>query len=98
MKPIQLTIAVAQRCVAAMTEQRLCVKELAGSLGVSVRYVYAMRACGFGMEGTPHNQTTTTKEAVRWIEQNDFKMVDGVGRVAKNKNLTPQAACDTVAA
>lgn len=65
--------------------EKLCVKGLAFSLGVSVRYVYEMRRCGFTMEGRrKDNQTATLKEAVQWIVENDFKMVDGVGRVQKS--------------
>lgn len=68
-----------------LTEEKLCVKGLAFSLGVSTRYVYEMRRCGFAMEGRrKDNQTATTKEAVKWIEEQDFKMVDGVGRVQKS--------------
>lgn len=69
----------------AEPEEKLCVKELALSLGVSVRYVYEMRRCGFIMEGFRRcQQTSTVKEAIIWIGQNDFKMVDGVGRVQKS--------------
>jgi hypothetical protein len=70
--------------------EKLCVKSLAFELGVSSRYVYEMRRCGFVMEGRrKDNQTATVKEAVVWIEQNDFKMVDGVGKVQKSAKATP---------
>jgi hypothetical protein len=63
-------------------EEKLCVKGLASSLGVSVRYVYEMRRCGFHMEGrSKDNQTATNRQAVDWITENDFKICDGVGYV-----------------
>lgn len=61
-------------------EEKLVVKELADSLGVSTRFIYQMRRCGFPMHGhTKDNQTATTTEAVRWIEANDFRLCNGVG-------------------
>ena len=63
---------------------RLCVKELADGLGVSTRFVYEMRRCGFVMEGV--HQAATLKSAVDWIKANDFRMVRGVGRVQKGSN------------
>lgn len=61
-------------------EEKMCVKELAFSLGVSVRYVYEMRRCGFKMDGCANrNQTATIKQAVDWMTENDFKMIHGAG-------------------
>jgi hypothetical protein len=69
---------------AALIGKKLCVKALAGALGVSVRYVYAMRSCGFKMNGiTRSNQTATYAEAVTWINQNEFRMKDGKGKCKK---------------
>ena len=60
-------------------------KELAPLLGVSVRYVYEMRRLGFRMEGVKHcNRVSTLARAVAWIEGNDFRIVDGAGRVQKS--------------
>jgi|GEM_PF-6674919 len=60
--------------------EKLCVKALAFELGLSTRFVYEMRRCGFAMEGrSKDNQTATLKQAVDWILENDFRMVDGFG-------------------
>jgi len=64
--------------------EKLCVKGIAFSLGVSTRYVYEMRRCGFPMHGI--HQAATLKEAVAWIEASDFRMVRGIGRVQKSAN------------
>jgi hypothetical protein len=66
----------------------LCVKCLAPVLGVSVRYVYEMRRCGFEMQGRPGEQRCTVAEAVAWIEASDFRMVRGRGRVGCKKVQT----------
>lgn len=71
-------------------EQKLCVKELASSLGVSTRYVYEMRRCGFTMEGLLKiNRTSTAKEAAKWVIENDFRIVDGFGRIGNNLPINP---------
>jgi hypothetical protein len=58
----------------------MSVKELAASLGVSLRFVYQMRACGFLMRGdTRHRQTATPEEARAWIKENDFRLVKSFG-------------------
>ena len=54
-------------------------KELAPLLGVSVRYVYEMRRCGFRMHGRPGSQACALGEAERWIERTGFRMVRGAG-------------------
>jgi len=63
-------------------QERLCVKELAATMEVSTHFVYQMRACGFRMErpdGRRANRTATLAEAVRWIHENDFRLVQGRG-------------------
>ena len=61
-------------------EEKLCAKELAAALGVSTRYVYAMRSCGFPMAGLKrHNRTATVTAAVAWIKANDFHLAHGKG-------------------
>ena len=63
-------------------DERLTVKELADALGVSQRYIYQMRRCGFQMDGLKRDsQTTTLLAAVVWIVKNDFRMSNGKGRV-----------------
>ena len=58
----------------------LLVKELATSLGVSTRFIYQMRACGFPMRGdTRYRQKATLEDARAWIEDNNFRLKDGVG-------------------
>lgn len=60
--------------------KRFRVKELAPALGVSVTYVYQMRACGFTMRGVGRiNRTATLSAARRWIRRTGFKIVDGRG-------------------
>lgn len=61
---------------------RLCVKELAEALGVSVHYVYQMRACGFGMEwdGGSHCYTAPEEAAREWIGRNGFVIHNGRGQ------------------
>lgn len=69
-----------------MTE-RLCVKELAVAMEVGTHFVYQMRACGFPMErvhGRRGRRTSTLANAVRWIEENEFRLVQGRGVVGKN--------------
>lgn len=62
------------------TNRQLVVKELALMLGVSPRFIYRMRYCGFTMHGaTKDNQTASVQEAVDWIEKNDFRIVNGLG-------------------
>ena len=74
-----------------MSDEKQCVKGLAFDLGVSVRYVYEMRRCGFTMEGLKRcNQTATTRQAVAWIEENDFRMIDGKGLVVQ-KSANPES-------
>ena len=62
--------------------QPLTVKELAWELGVSVHYIYQMRACGFPMQekllagyGLRPVLTATLREAVEWIEENNFHLI-----------------------
>lgn len=72
------------------TEEKLVVKQLADSLGVSTRFVYEMRRCGFAMHGqTKDNQTCTVREAVGWIERQDFRMVNGVGLTKESVGSLP---------
>jgi hypothetical protein len=60
----------------------LSVKQLAASLGVSPRFVYQMRACGFPMRGeTRHRQSATAEEARAWIKANNFRLIRSVGVV-----------------
>lgn len=59
----------------------LRVKELAPALGVSMSFVYQMRACGFVMSGARRdNQTATVAAARKWIEETGFRMVRGRGQ------------------
>ena len=61
-------------------DERLSAKELAAGLGVSIRYVYEMRRCGFAMNGRRRfHQTASLDAAKRWVEKNDFQMVRGFG-------------------
>jgi hypothetical protein len=63
-------------------DAKLVAKELASALGVSIRYVYEMRKCGFQMVGEiNYNQETTLKDARFWIHSNNFRIIRGVGRV-----------------
>ena len=72
-----------------MRSPSLCVKELANSLGASVRFVYQMRACGFPMRGILRNNcTATVKEALAWIEANNFRLVKGVGVTRKRMSVS----------
>jgi len=72
------------------SEHHLVVKELAVSLGVSTRFVYEMRRCGFPMRGeTKDNQTATLREAVDWIEREGFRMVNGVGMTKSSVGSLP---------
>ena len=60
----------------------LRVKELAPALGVSMSYVYQMRACGFKMEGgSRDNQTASLAAARRWIAETRFRVVKGRGQL-----------------
>lgn len=62
--------------------EKLCVKALASALGVSSRYVYEMRRCGFQMEGNGHYQQVSTVEVARlWIDTQGFKILNGKGIV-----------------
>lgn len=62
----------------------LLVKELAWALGVSSRFVYQMRACGFPMRGdTRQRQTATLPEARAWIKAHRFRLKHGVGIIEK---------------
>ena len=68
-------------------EEKLCVKELAAGLGVSAQYVYQMRACGFVMEGLKrYNRTSTVEAAVAWVRENDFRLVQGKGKVERRND------------
>lgn len=60
-------------------EEKLVVKELADSLGVSMRFVYEMRRCGFEMHGPTNYNHTNAREASAWIDRADFRMINGVG-------------------
>lgn len=65
----------------------LPVKELADALGVGLRFVYQMRACGFPMRGdTRHQQMATLEEARAWIQANDFRLIKGAGVTGKNRS------------
>lgn len=67
-------------------QDRLCVKELAAALQVGTTFVYQMRACGFQMNGRfRHEQTATVQEAIQWVRDNDFRLVNGRG-VTKGDN------------
>lgn len=58
----------------------LTVKQLAASIGVSPRFVYQMRLCGFPMSGDTHNrQMATLEEARAWIKANNFRLIKSVG-------------------
>jgi hypothetical protein len=58
----------------------LLIKELATALGVSTRFIYQMRACGFPMTGdTRQRQKATLAEARAWISANNFRLNDGKG-------------------
>jgi hypothetical protein len=71
-------------------ESKLVVKELADYLGVSLKFVYQMRHCGFKMDGDfKDNQTTTARAAVAWIEQEDFRLVNGVGLTKNSSGSLP---------
>lgn len=66
-------------------DEKLVVKELATALQVSCRYVYEMRRCGFAMAGPARdNQTATCQNAVEWIRENDFRIINGYGAIAKS--------------
>lgn len=63
----------------------LLVKELADALGVSLRFIYQMRACGFPMRGDiRYRQMATVEEARAWIKANNFRLVQSVGVVGTN--------------
>ena len=71
-------------------EEKLVVKELADALGVGKHYVYQMRRCGFVMRGeTKDNQVASLGEAVVWIEDNDFRLVNGVGMTTHSVGSLP---------
>lgn len=60
--------------------QPLLTKELAVALGVSPRFIYQMRACGFPMHGaTRRRQMATVEDARDWIRANNFRLLDGKG-------------------
>ncbi|HEV2331247.1 MAG TPA: hypothetical protein VGY56_20895 [Verrucomicrobiae bacterium] len=60
--------------------QPLLIKELAMALGVSSRFVYQMRSCGFPMRGdTRQRQMATLNEARAWIYANNFRLINGAG-------------------
>ncbi|HEV2320688.1 MAG TPA: hypothetical protein VGV18_13105 [Verrucomicrobiae bacterium] len=72
-------------------EPPLLVKELAASLGVSPRFVYQMRACGFPMRGdTRLRQAATLEEARAWIKANGFRLSSSVGIVERTKGPRPR--------
>lgn len=62
-------------------ESSLCVKELAATFGVSVHYVYQMRAAGLPMrwDFTHHCYVTTPQAALRWRSKTRFRVIDGRG-------------------
>lgn len=57
------------------------VKELAGTLGVSVHFVYQMRACGFSMEWdyASHCSLATEAQARAWLVRKRFRVIKGRG-------------------
>ena len=64
--------------------EKLCVKELAASLSVSVKFVYQMRARGFQMTGIKrNNRLASTNSAVAWIVKSNFRLVHGIGVVGE---------------
>ena len=60
-------------------QSKLAVKQLAYELGVSTRYVYAMRANGFDMEWdqVSHCYVATLGRARRWIKRTSFRLSQG---------------------
>ncbi|HEV2455536.1 MAG TPA: hypothetical protein VGY98_14825 [Verrucomicrobiae bacterium] len=65
-------------------DEPLLVKQLAAALGVSLRFVYQMRACGFRMRGhTRRRQMATLKQARAWIKTRQFRLVNSVGLIDK---------------
>jgi hypothetical protein len=70
---------------------RLLVKELAASLGVSPRFVYQMRACGFPMRGDSRlRQAATLEEARAWIKAHNFRLSSSIGIIDKTKRSRPR--------
>lgn len=66
----------------------LFVKELAVALGVSTRFIYQMRACGFVMEGDVHQrQKATVAEARAWIKENNFRLIKSKGMIGGPESL-----------
>lgn len=80
MTTIKLSSDAAKRMFEATQTHQLQVKELAAALDVSVRYVYEMRRCGFQMHGeNNYCQTATVAAAKKWILENGFRIISGVG-------------------
>jgi hypothetical protein len=79
----------------AAVQTALSVKQLAASLGVSPRFIYQMRACGFPMNGdTLNRQAATLDEARAWIKTHNFRLVRGEGIVGTRKKLLrPMSHC-----
>ncbi|HUA64330.1 MAG TPA: hypothetical protein VME24_00680 [Alphaproteobacteria bacterium] len=70
--------------------QPLFVKELAAALGVSLRFIYQMRACGFSMHGdTRYRQMATVEEARAWIKANNFRLNKSFGVTEPAKAAAP---------
>ena len=65
------------------SQARLSVKELAGALGVSTRYVYQMRANGFEMEWDfqSHCYVASVGQARQWICRTGFRLSNGRPKV-----------------
>lgn len=59
----------------------LCIKQLAGELGVSLSFVYKMRSAGFSMEWHAEHrcEVTTAAAAKAWMKQTGFRIVRGRG-------------------
>lgn len=72
--------ALPQSGTKSKISEPLSVKQLAASLGVSLRFVYQMRARGFPMYGdTRQRQAATPEEARAWIKENNFRLVKSFG-------------------
>ena len=67
--------------MATAIRTQLCVKELAATFGVSVHYVYQMRAAGLPMtwDFTHHCYVTTPQAALRWRSKTRFRVIRGRG-------------------
>jgi len=79
-----------KREIGAPPAQPLLIKELAMALGVSTRFIYQMRACGFPMRGdTRQRQMATLNEARAWIYANNFRLLNGTGLIDATATQSP---------